>query len=166
MAVEKQPNIDEAVQRGWEIPDFTIKEIRDAIPAHCFRRDTFRSFTYVFHDVAIIALLAYLASWIDHIPSSTARVLLWPVYWIAQGVVGTGVWVIGHECGHQAFSPSKVLHTSRRHDNIESLTNLSCRLSTTASAWCFTHCCLFLIIHGESLIPVITRRLAICPKIR
>lgn len=166
MAVEKQPNIDEAVQRGWEIPDFTIKEIRDAIPAHCFRRDTFRSFTYVFHDVAIIALLAYLASWIDHIPSSTARVLLWPVYWIAQGVVGTGVWVIGHECGHQAFSPSKVLHTSRRHDNIESLTNLSCRLSTTASAWCFTPHCWYRTTPGEFLTPVTTSLLDTCQRIR
>ncbi|KAI9497792.1 delta-12 fatty acid desaturase [Zychaea mexicana] len=105
-----QPVVDEAIERGWEIPNFTIKEIRDAIPAHCFRRDTFRSFTYVFHDVFIIAVLAYAATYIDTIPSAAARVVLWPLYWIAQGVVGTGVWVIGHECGHQAFSPSKAIN--------------------------------------------------------
>lgn len=108
MATEKQPVVDEAVERGWEIPDFTIKEIREAIPAHCFKRDTLRSFTYVIHDFAIIAALAYAATWIDTIPNQAARILLWPAYWIAQGIVGTGVWVIGHECGHQAFSPSKV----------------------------------------------------------
>lgn len=116
--IKQEPVIDEAIERGWEIPDFTIKEIRDAIPAHCFRRDTFRSFTYVFHDVAILVGLAYLASWIDHIPSAIARVLLWLAYWIAQGIVGTGIWVLGHECGHQAFSPSKVtfspLHVDMR----------------------------------------------------
>jgi omega-6 fatty acid desaturase (delta-12 desaturase) len=100
--------IDEAVERNWDIPEFTIKEIRDAIPAHCFRRDTFKSLTYVLHDFVIIGLLGWLATYIDQIPNVYARVLLWPAYWIAQGVVGTGVWVIGHECGHQAFSPSKV----------------------------------------------------------
>lgn len=103
-----KPVIDEAIERNWEIPNFTIKEIRDAIPAHCFRRDTFRSFTYVLHDAVIIAILAYMASFIDTIPNVYARIALWPLYWICQGVVGTGVWVIGHECGHQAFSPSKV----------------------------------------------------------
>ncbi|KAI8083085.1 delta-12-fatty acid desaturase [Halteromyces radiatus] len=107
---EEGPVIDEAIERNWEIPDFTIKEIRDAIPAHCFRRDTFRSFTYVFHDVAIILALGYAATYIDHLPSAPLRLALWSFYWIAQGVVGTGVWVIGHECGHQAFSPSKAIN--------------------------------------------------------
>lgn len=101
-------NIDEAIARNWELPEFTIKEIRDAIPAHCFRRDTFRSFTYVIHDFAFIAALAYAASYIDQVQSTALRMILWPLYWIAQGIVGTGVWVLGHECGHQAFSPSKV----------------------------------------------------------
>jgi omega-6 fatty acid desaturase (delta-12 desaturase) len=99
---------DEATAKGWEIPDFSIKEIRDAIPAHCFERDTLRSFSYVAYDLSIIASLGYAATFIDQIPYSLARVLLWPVYWIAQGIVATGVWVIAHECGHQAFSPSKV----------------------------------------------------------
>ncbi|KAI8333375.1 delta-12-fatty acid desaturase [Chlamydoabsidia padenii] len=107
---EDGPIIDEAIERGWEIPDFTIKEIRDAIPAHCFRRDTFKSFTYVFHDVAIILALGYAATYIDTLSSLPARVALWSLYWIAQGIVGTGVWVIGHECGHQAFSPSKAIN--------------------------------------------------------
>lgn len=103
-----QPVIDEAVAHGWEIPDFSIKEIRDAIPAHCFERDTLRSFSHVAYDLSIIAALGYAATFIDQIPYSWIRVLLWPAYWIAQGIVATGVWVIAHECGHQAFSPSKV----------------------------------------------------------
>lgn len=109
MATTK-PVIDEAIERNWEIPDFTIKEIRDAIPAHCFRRDTFRSLTYVLHDFAIIGALFWAATYIDQVPNVYLRILLWPLYWIVQGIVGTGVWVIGHECGHQAFSPSKAIN--------------------------------------------------------
>lgn len=109
-AENKAAIIDEAIERNWEIPDFTIKEIRDAIPAHCFRRDTFRSFTYVLHDAVIMAALAYGASYIDTLPNLYARIALWPLYWIVQGIVGTGMWVIGHECGHQAFSPSKAIN--------------------------------------------------------
>ncbi|CAO3693410.1 unnamed protein product [Rhizopus stolonifer] len=105
-----KPVIDEAIARNWEIPDFSIKEIRDAIPSHCFRRDTFRSFTYVIHDFIIMAALGYSATHIDQLNSSALRLLLWSLYWTAQGIVGTGVWVIGHECGHQAFSPSKAIN--------------------------------------------------------
>lgn len=105
--IKEGANIDEAIERNWEIPNFTIKEIRDAIPAHCFRRDTFRSFTYALQDFSLIAILGYLASYIDHMPNVYARIVLWPTYWIVQGIVATGVWMLGHECGHQAFSPSK-----------------------------------------------------------
>ena len=131
-----KPVIDEAVARNWEIPDFTIKEIRDAIPSHCFRRDTFRSFTYVIHDFAIIAVLGYLATFIDQLHSPTLRLLLWSLYWTAQGIVGTGVWVIGHECGHQAFSPSKVIILNNYSFII---INSVDRLLIIVLASCFTH---------------------------
>ncbi|EFA86687.1 hypothetical protein PPL_00489 [Heterostelium album PN500] len=104
----KGAKIDEAVQRGFDIPNFTIKEIRDAIPAHCFERDTLRSMSYVVHDFVIAGILFYLASYIDSIPSFALRMILWPVYWICQGIVCTGLWVLGHECGHQGFSAIKV----------------------------------------------------------
>ncbi|RUS20511.1 delta-12 fatty acid desaturase [Endogone sp. FLAS-F59071] len=98
-------------ERDWQLPDFTVKEIRDTIPAHLFKRDTLRSFTYVAHDLSLIALLGYGATFIDALPESY-RYILWPSYWIAQGIVSTGAWVIAHECGHQAFSPSKFINNS------------------------------------------------------
>ena len=101
-------NIDEAIERNWAIPTFTTKEIRDSIPAHCFKRDTFTSLSYVLHDAFFLVLLGHLATYIETIPNIYARCILWPLYWIAQSIVGTGVWILGHECGHQAFSPSKV----------------------------------------------------------
>ncbi|KAI7867552.1 delta-12-fatty acid desaturase [Spinellus fusiger] len=103
--------LDEAIAKGWELPEFTVKEIRDAIPAHCFQRDTFRSLTYVLHDILFVGLLVYAASHIDALPiSAVFRFGLWVAYWFSQSVVGTGLWVIGHECGHQAFSPSKAIN--------------------------------------------------------
>lgn len=107
-AIATSPKIDEAIERNWELPTFTIKEIRDAIPSHCFRRDTQRSFSYLFHDLALIGLLGVLASYICILPSVYVRSLAWVIYWIAQSNVAFGAWVLGHECGHQAFSPSKV----------------------------------------------------------
>lgn len=170
-----QPVIDEAVAHGWEIPDFSIKEIRDAIPAHCFERDTLRSFSHVAYDLSIIAALGYAATFIDTIPYSWVRVLLWPAYWIAQGIVATGVWVIAHECGHQAFSPSKVcthflqlyiVHMSPFRSAQHFFYVFFYSLSTTALAGYSTLHCLSLIIHGEFPILVTTRLRDTCLAIR
>ncbi|KAJ3114590.1 hypothetical protein HDU96_001892 [Phlyctochytrium bullatum] len=98
----------------WETPRFTIKELRDCIPPECFVRDTFKSFTYVFHDLALAAALFYAATYIDGLPVHAAvkMFVLWPLYWFAQGVVCTGLWVIAHECGHQAFSDYAIVNNS------------------------------------------------------
>ena len=36
-----------------------------------------------------------------------ARWAAWGVYWWFQGLTFTGIWVVGHECGHGAFSANK-----------------------------------------------------------
>lgn len=90
-------------------PPFTLGQLKKAIPPHCFQRSALKSFSYVVHDLAIAALLLYLA--IVHLPSlpATLRLAAWPLYWVAQGCVLTGVWVIAHECGHHAFSDWSLL---------------------------------------------------------
>jgi len=94
-------------------PTFTLKDIRDAIPAHCFERNMLTSFTHLFSDLAIIFAFGYLATYINSpfLPSWSAFVL-WPLYWFAQGAVMTGVWVIAHECGHQSFSASEFVNNT------------------------------------------------------
>jgi omega-6 fatty acid desaturase (delta-12 desaturase) len=97
----------------FKIPDYTIKQIRDAIPAHCFQRSAVTSLYYVFRDMAMLATVFYVFhNYVtpQTVPFLPARVALWTLYTIVQGLVGTGVWVLAHECGHQAFSPSKVLN--------------------------------------------------------
>ncbi|CAL5870683.1 uncharacterized protein PFLUO_LOCUS4923 [Penicillium psychrofluorescens] len=114
MASDKQASkMLDTYGNEFKLPDFTIKQIRDAIPAHCFHRSAVTSLYYVFRDMTILASVFYLFhNYVtpETVPFMPARVALWTLYTIVQGLVGTGVWVLAHECGHQAFSPSKVLN--------------------------------------------------------
>ncbi|KYQ93295.1 hypothetical protein DLAC_05959 [Tieghemostelium lacteum] len=107
--VESNTNIkkNEAIERKFEIPNFTIKELRDAVPKHCFERDTLRSMYFVAHDFTLISILFYLATFINTFQWLPVRMVMWVAYWICQGVVCTGVWVLAHECGHGSFSSNK-----------------------------------------------------------
>ncbi|EPQ31588.1 uncharacterized protein PFL1_00921 [Pseudozyma flocculosa PF-1] len=129
---QAQPyNEDELAK--FNVPSFTVKDLLSAIPAHCFERSAFKSFTYVFYDLAMVAALGYAATYIDPsvgsyfsqnkanaltpylslgVQQNLARFALWSVYWVLQGLVFTGLWVIAHECGHQSFSTSKTLNNA------------------------------------------------------
>ena len=105
----------------FELPDITIKMIRDAIPAHCYESSYLRSYGYVFRDLACLATTFYIFhNYTPLIPSYPLRCIAWALYTFLQGLFGTGIWVLAHECGHGAFSPSKfvndltgwVLHSS------------------------------------------------------
>ncbi|KAI7746226.1 hypothetical protein M8C21_017691 [Ambrosia artemisiifolia] len=85
-------------------PPFTISDLKKAIPPHCFNRSLARSFAYVLYDLTITAVLYHIATtYFHHLPTPLSS-LAWASYWVAQGCVLTGVWVIAHECGHHAFS--------------------------------------------------------------
>lgn len=98
----------------FEIPQFTMKQIRDSIPTHCFKRSAIRGLGYVARDLALIAGNFYLFN--NHvIPALSGfnplvRAAAWGLYSIAQGFFGTGIWVLAHECGHQAFAESKIVN--------------------------------------------------------
>ncbi|KAL1867764.1 medium-chain fatty acid ethyl ester synthase/esterase 2 [Paecilomyces lecythidis] len=97
----------------FEFPDFTIKQIRDAIPRHCFQRSALTSLYYVARDsisLAVTFAVFYYCVTPDSVPSTAVRSILWILYSVIQGLFGTGLWVIGHECGHQAFSRFKLLN--------------------------------------------------------
>ncbi|KAJ2483413.1 hypothetical protein IWW56_000416 [Coemansia sp. RSA 2131] len=93
-------------EKDFVPPSFTVKELRDCIPKHCFERNTLRSFSYIAYDLCGVAALAFCASYIHALPVYL-QALAWIAYWVCQGVVCTGLWVIAHECGHGAFSPSR-----------------------------------------------------------
>ncbi|KAF8177997.1 delta-12 fatty acid desaturase protein [Pholiota molesta] len=111
-------------QDVYPVPDIPIKDLLDAIPAHCFKRSAIKSSVYIFWDlfvwVASYRATRYLDSFITpetfslpH-PSlyTAASFSIWALYSFWTGLFATGLWVIGHECGHQAFSESKFINNS------------------------------------------------------
>jgi len=92
-------------------PPFTLNDLIKAIPAHCFKRDMYKSIMHVVSDLSLAAALLSVMIFIhnQNLPL-WAMALIWPVYWACQGTVLTGVWVLAHECGHQAFSESKTVN--------------------------------------------------------
>ena len=89
----------------FNVPDYTIKDILSAIPSHCYERRLLESFYYVFRDIFAMVTLGYLANnYIQFLPNVFLRTAAWAGYIWTQGLFGTGIWVLAHECGHQAFS--------------------------------------------------------------
>ncbi|GJT85654.1 delta(12) fatty acid desaturase-like protein [Tanacetum coccineum] len=85
-------------------PPFSLSDLKKAIPAHCFERSVIRSSYYVVHDLIVTYVFYFLENtYIPLLPTPLAYVA-WPVYWFCQASILTGLWVIGHECGHHAFS--------------------------------------------------------------
>ncbi|KAI9152043.1 Oleate hydroxylase FAH12 [Paramyrothecium foliicola] len=92
-----------------EFPD--IQTIRNAIPAHCFEPSLVTSYYYVFRDFAMVGALVWAAlTYIPSIPDPYYRTAAWMVYGFLQGLVCTGIWILGHECGHGAFSKNTKLN--------------------------------------------------------
>lgn len=91
----------------------TKGEIKASIPKECFNRSYIWGILYLARDLAISAAFAYGASVVlsTEIPSDPVElvkfVLGWSFYAFWQGTIWTGPWVIAHECGHGAFSPSQ-----------------------------------------------------------
>ncbi|CAG8971801.1 hypothetical protein HYALB_00001911 [Hymenoscyphus albidus] len=95
----------------FELPHFTMKEIHDAIPSHCFKPSIIRSMAYVVRDFFYWGTLSYIAlTYIPMLPSAYLRFAAWSAYGFAAGCVFTGIWILAHECGHGAFSRNKMLN--------------------------------------------------------
>ncbi|GMG39611.1 unnamed protein product [Ambrosiozyma monospora] len=86
-------------------PDFAIKDILGAIPKECYERRLTSGFYYVFRDIAVCAAFMYIANnFIPLISNTFLRGVAWVSYAIILSLPYTGIWVMAHECGHQAFS--------------------------------------------------------------
>ncbi|WVQ96718.1 hypothetical protein IAU59_003825 [Kwoniella sp. CBS 9459] len=125
--VEKDQLIREAeeteVTEGQKfiVPNFTVKQLLDAIPAHCFHRSALHSSLYVVQDFIALGALAYGAYHIESFLSrfalspiafQAAKIALYSAYVFTAGLFGTGVWVIAHEAGHQGYSSSKTINNT------------------------------------------------------
>jgi len=103
--------------KAIELP--TKGDIKASIPKECFHRSYLKSFYYVLQDTVMAMTLAYLTSQIlsTTLPSSKSgsiEAILWFIGWNVyafwMGCILTGLWVLAHECGHGAFSPSQTVN--------------------------------------------------------
>ncbi|KAI0372055.1 hypothetical protein BV20DRAFT_941134 [Pilatotrama ljubarskyi] len=104
------------------IPNLTIKDLHSVIPAHCYVISTLRSISYLLMDLAIILGFCELTYMVDAFLTpeyitlphpflySAASFSAWALYSFIAGLFGFGLWVIGHECGHYAFSQYKLVN--------------------------------------------------------
>lgn len=83
-------------------PPFSVGQLKKAVPPHCFNRSLIKSSSYLLADLLIASTLFYATTLITF--PGLFGWIAWSLYWMAQGCVLTGVWVIAHECGHHAYS--------------------------------------------------------------
>lgn len=87
---------------------FTLQQVRNAIPAHCFQSNVWRSSAYFALDLGIITLLYGLAARID-------SAFFLPIFWFLQGTMFWALFVVGHDCGHGSFSRYRWLNSLVGH---------------------------------------------------
>jgi omega-3 fatty acid desaturase (delta-15 desaturase) len=87
---------------------FTLQDVRQAIPKHCFVPSTGKSLSYFFRDVAIVAALYAIAYYLD-------SWWFYPLFWFMQGTMFWALFVVGHDCGHGSFSRHKWLNNLIGH---------------------------------------------------
>jgi len=119
-----QKGVTVVEQQKFVIPNIPVKDLLGAIPAHCFKRSAIKSSAYIVYDLIGIACTYKAASFADafvtpanvSLPSphlyTAAHVSIWALYGFIVGLFSTGLWVIAHECGHQAFSESKFINNA------------------------------------------------------
>jgi omega-6 fatty acid desaturase / acyl-lipid omega-6 desaturase (Delta-12 desaturase) len=115
MAAEPTPSPGHIDLHGntYELPNFTMKEIHDAIPHHCFRPSILRGMAYVVRDYFYLGSLIYLThTYTPMLTSVYLRAIVYGLYTLMAGIIMTGIWIIAHECGHGAFSKSKSLNNA------------------------------------------------------
>lgn len=92
-----------------QYPD--INTLRNAIPKHCFQSSATKSLSYLVRDLVIAGSLGWAAiTYIPTIPDTTLRTTAWAIYGFVQGLVCTGLWILGHEAGHGSFSMNQRLN--------------------------------------------------------
>jgi len=118
----------------------TKEKVMKAIPAQLKKRCALtsslylmRSLVYLFMAYKVFYTLQCVPIIADHLQSSVvSSAIFWGTWALVQGTIATGVWVVGHECGHGAFSESPLLN-----DIIGFI--LHTLLLVPYFAWQFTH---------------------------
>ncbi len=87
---------------------FTLGEIRKAIPQELFKKSEMRFLVSVGFSLSLTLGVTYLGY--NLIPLNWMMLPIWIVFCIISGTIATGIWVLGHECGHGSFSDNQLLN--------------------------------------------------------
>ena len=83
----------------------TLANVKTQLPKRLFVKSETRFFISLLYSSSLVFATAYLAY--NYIPRTIFFLPVWVLYAVIQGTFATGLWVLGHECGHGAFSESK-----------------------------------------------------------
>jgi len=106
--VDLKQHPEEKVLKGTAELPFTLKELKAAIPPHCYQPSALKSLSYFILDVVIISGLYAIAHTLD-------SWFFWPVFWLLAGTMFWALFVVGHDCGHGSFSRYKWLNNLIGH---------------------------------------------------
>jgi omega-6 fatty acid desaturase (delta-12 desaturase) len=90
----------------WPKPPFTLSDLKQAIPKHCYERSFITSAYYLCYDVLTVIITVVGMYKLDPILwdiSPQLWVLGWCIFVPYQGVNMMATWVLAHECGHGAL---------------------------------------------------------------
>ena len=87
-----------------------LDALRREIPKHCFQPHFTTTAYYIIRDLTLSVLLWTISLSIPNITSLAVRCILWFFYGSAQGLAFTGIWILAHECGHNALFPSRTVN--------------------------------------------------------
>ncbi|KAK2595804.1 hypothetical protein QQS21_006567 [Conoideocrella luteorostrata] len=111
---QDEPHPTELVEGGHVNQKVSVRELRNAIPQHCFEPSLPRSTLYLCRDLTYSAILLGGLYYLLHTPLVLKSNILYYIvvasYSFCQGIVWTGLWVIAHDCGHSAFSTSGLVN--------------------------------------------------------
>lgn len=86
---------------------FTLTTLRDAVPPHCFVKNTWTSIYYMLRDFAFIAACYAVYPYINaHDGAYNPYGITKFIWWNVTGFFGWCLFVVGHDCGHRTFSDS------------------------------------------------------------
>ena len=85
-----------------ETPKLTLEMLRKSIPEHLFHKSELRFMISLLKSLSLILFTIFLA--FNLLPLTIWAIPLWIIYALICGTFATGLWVLGHECGHYAFS--------------------------------------------------------------
>lgn len=88
-----------------------VSTVRAAMNPRVFAPDTIRGLWAVARGIAVYLLSLLFAAW----AWKSAPVWAWPLSWILTGTAVTGLFVLGHDCGHGSLLPHRRVQTVLGH---------------------------------------------------